>query len=284
MTILAADLGGTWMRAAPVDGEVLGPVLRRRTPTGDARPDAFAALLRAVAGEGCTAAVVGVPGRVDHAAGRVDHAPNLPAAWRDGLSAAALAEALGFPVALANDADLAAAGEARFGAGRGATDLVYLTFSTGVGGGVVIGGRVLRGRRSLAEVGHMVIDLEAARRGEPCTFEQLASGTALDRRARAAGLELDGPGVVAAMRAGDARARAVFAAVAEAAAVGVTNVAYAYSPERVVIGGGLGLVPELHAPIRERLARQGPPGMAIEVVPAALGDAAGLYGAAAWEP
>lgn len=284
MTVLAVDLGGTRTRAALVDAD--GAVLVRDaidTPVAASRPDAVLALLRAVGAAGTPRrAVVGVPGRVDHAIGRLEHAPNLPAEWAPALSAAALSEALGLEVALANDADLAAVGEARFGAGRLHRDVVYLTLSTGVGGGVILDGRLARGRRSIAEVGHMVIDLAAAARGEPCTFEQLASGTALARRAREAGLDLDGAGVVQAMRSGDERARAVFEAVADAAAVGVTNVAYCFSPEVVVLGGGFGLVPELRPPIRDRLARFGPPGLVVEVVPASLGGDAALVGAAAW--
>lgn len=284
MQLLAADLGGTWMRAALVEGSSLAEVFRRPTPTAEPRPEAFVRLLREVAARGNPrAAVVALPGRVDHDLGRLEYAPNLPASWASGLGAAALGAALGVPVAIGNDADLAALGESRHGAGRGAADLVYLTLSTGVGGGVILGGHLCRGRRSLAEVGHTVLDLGAARRGEPATFEQLASGTALERRARDAGLALDGAGVVAALRAGDARARAVFEGVAEAAAIGVTNVVYSYSPERVVMGGGLGLVPELREFVRAHLAAHGPPGLPVELVPAALGDGAALLGATGWE-
>lgn len=285
MTTLAVDLGGTQMRAALVepDGTVVAREVRP-TPARDPEPHGFVALLREVAGRGApTAAVVGIPGRVDHADGRLDHAPNLPASWTPSLTEAWLGAALGLPVSLANDADLAAVGEARFGAGVGHPDLVYVTLSTGVGAGVLLGGRLLRGRRSGAEAGHTVLDLVAWQRGEPCTFEQLASGTALGRRARAAGLDLPAPDVVRRGTAGDPVAQRVLADVAQAAAVGVRNLCFLYSPSRVVLGGGLGLSGEwLYGPIREHLARSGPPAMAIDVVPAALGDAAALVGAAGW--
>lgn len=285
MTTLAVDLGGTQMRAALVeaDGTVVAREVRP-TPARDPEPHGFLALLRDVAAQGApTRAVIGIPGRVDHAAGRLDHAPNLPASWTPFLTEQALGEALGLPVALANDADLAAVGEARFGAGQGHPDLVYVTLSTGVGAGVLLGGRLLRGRRSGVEAGHTVIDLAAFQRGEPSTFEQLASGTALGRRARQAGLDLPAPDVVRRGTSGDAVARGVLADVALAAAVGVRNLCFLYSPSRVVLGGGLGLSGDwLYGPIRDHLARSGPPAMAIDVVPAALGDQAALVGAAGW--
>lgn len=285
MTTLAVDLGGTQMRAALVDEEGVVRVREvRPTPARDPEPRAFLAMLREVAARGApTRAVVGIPGRVDHALGRLDHAPNLPASWTPFLTEAALGAALSLPVALANDADLAAVGEGYFGAGVGHPDLVYVTLSTGVGAGVLLGGRLVRGRRSAVEAGHHVIDLAAHARGEPCTFEQLASGTALGRRARAAGLDLPGPDVVKRGTAGDPVARGVLADLAAAAAVGVRNLCFLFSPSRVVLGGGLGLSGDwLYGPIREHLARSGPPAMAIEVVPAALGDAAALVGAAGW--
>jgi glucokinase len=285
VTTLAVDLGGTQMRAALVeaDGSVVVREVRP-TPRADAEPQAFVALLREVARQGApTTAVIGIPGRVDHALGKLDHAPNLPASWTPFLTEAALGRDLGLPVALANDADLAAVGEARFGAGVGHEDLVYVTLSTGVGCGALLGGKLLRGRRSGAEAGHIVLDLEALRRGEPCTFEQLASGTALSRRAREAGLEATGPEVVRLGTSGDPVAQRVLAQVAEAAAVGVRNLCFLYSPSRVVLGGGLGLSGDwLYGPIRDHLSAHGPPAMAIDVVPAALGDTAALVGAAGW--
>lgn len=281
MSVLCADLGGTKLRvrrvgaSGAVEAEEVGP-----TP---ADPEGFVARLRALA-PGAARAVLGVPGRVDHARGRVEHAPNLPAAWAPALTEVGLAEALGVPVALANDADLAAVGEAAFGAGRGVDDLVFVTLSTGVGAGVILGRRLVRGRRSIAEAGHHVLDLGAWARGLPHTFEHLASGTGLARTAAFLGGAGDGAEVVAAAGAGDPVAGAALDAAITAAAVGVRNLAYLFSPERVVIGGGFGLVGErLYGPIRAELAAAGPPGLAIEVVRAELGDAAGLWGALAWE-
>jgi glucokinase len=283
--VLSVDLGGTRMRAAVVAPG--GAVLRRRvepTPQRAACPDALLALMAGfLETTGVAEAVVGVPGRVDYATGRLEHAPNLPSGWAPALSEERLSSVLAVPVALANDADLAAVGEARFGAGRHYRDVVYLTLSTGVGAGVVLDGHLVHGRRSLTEVGHTVIDREAAAAGEPATLEDLASGTALARLAAEAGLAGDGAAVVRLVRTGHPGARAVWDRVVEAAAIGVANLAHLYSPDVVVVGGGLGAVGRLLLdPIRAYLARRGPRGLTVDVVGAALGDDAGLAGAAGW--
>jgi glucokinase len=283
--VLSIDLGGTRMRAAVVAPG--GAVLRRRvepTPQRAACPDALLALMAGfLETTGVAEAVVGVPGRVDYATGRLEHAPNLPSGWAPALSEERLSSVLAVPVALANDADLAAVGEARFGAGRHYRDVVYLTLSTGVGAGVVLDGHLVHGRRSLTEVGHTVIDREAAAAGEPATLEDLASGTALARLAAEAGLAGDGAAVVRLVRTGHPGARAVWDRVVEAAAIGVANLAHLYSPDVVVVGGGLGAVGRLLLdPIRAYLARRGPRGLTVDVVGAALGDDAGLAGAAGW--
>jgi len=287
MTVLSVDLGGTRMRAAILgaDGALLHRDVRP-TPRDEAEPSGLVALMRDLAAHSLapTRAIVGVPGRVDHHEGRLDRAPNLPATWGPHLTERALAEAVGLPVRLVNDADLAAVGEAFFGAGKGYSDVAYVTMSTGVGAGVLLGRRLLVGRRSLAEVGHMVIDRTAHARGEPSTFEELASGTALARLAAARGLSASGKEIVERVRANDPAAIAVFDEVRAAAAIGVRDVAFAYSPEIVVIGGGLGLNDDLlHPAIRAHLDREGPPAMHVALARASLGDDAGLVGAAALE-
>lgn len=286
-SILAVDLGGTRMRAALVDRE--GGVHERRiepTPREASCPDALLMLAGAVL-EGADAkeAVVGVPGRVDYDAGRLEHAPNLPPGWPAELTEDNLSSVLGIRARLANDADLATVGESRFGAGRGYRDIVYITISTGVGAGVLLGGRLVHGRMSLAEVGHTVIDRAAAARGAPATLEALASGTALARIAREMGLELDGAGIVKLVRDGDVPASRVWDQVAEAAGIGVANLAHLFSPEVIIVGGGMSRAGDLLLdPVRAALGRAGPRGLSrpIAVVAAALGDDAGLAGAAAW--
>jgi glucokinase len=230
-------------------------------------------------------AVIGVPGRVDHRRGRLEHAPNLPPHWPDALVERSLTERLGVPVALANDADLAAVGEAYFGAGQGHADIAYLTVSTGIGAGVLLDRRLVAGTRSLAEVGHTVLDLSASRRGEPASFEDLASGTALGRRAELAGLPADGARVVELVHDDHPDARRVWDELVHVLSAGITNLAFLFTPSAIVLGGGVGRNGDLLlAPVREALDRHGPQNLPepIEVLVAALGDDAGLVGAAAW--
>ncbi|MFU8840626.1 MAG: ROK family protein [Nitriliruptoraceae bacterium] len=283
---LAVDLGGTTMRAAVVAAD--GEVLRRRTqptPRQDRCPDALLRLVgELLAAEPVARAVIGVPGRIDHREGALEYAPNLPEHWPEALREDLLREHLGVPVALANDADLATVGEACFGAGRGADDVVYLTFSTGVGAGVVLGGRLLRGRRSAAELGHTVIDRAALARGEPATVEDLGSGTAFGRLGAARGLPGSGAELSALVRGGDPAAIEVWEQVVAVVAAAVTNTAHLFAPEVVVLGGGLGRDPQLLEPVRAAVHRHGPRALdpPIAVRSAALGDDAGLVGAAGW--
>lgn len=288
--MLAADIGGTHMRAALVDGD--GAVVHRRsapTPTWSEAPAALIELIRSVrasdAAEAVSRAVVGLPGDVDYGAGKLLWAPNLPESWPDLLSQEQLSTQLGLRTHIANDADLAVLGEAIGGAGRGTADQAYLTISTGIGAGVVLGGKLVHGKRSLAEVGHTIIDWHAWGRGEPSTLEELASGSGIARMARESGLgELDAVEVAASAREGDERAAGIWRGAISAGAAGVANVVMAYSPSLVVIGGGLGLSDAFFAPMR-RLVLSHPWHFPddFDVVASALRDDAGLCGAAHWE-
>lgn len=269
--ILACDLGGTQLRTAVVDasGEVAH---RRAAPTPKDDPGALAAVLGdalAEAGD-VEGVVVGVPGPIDYAAGAPAMLVNLPA-WEGRVSAAGLSGALGLDVLLANDADLAALGEHRFGAGRGFDDVAYVTVSTGVGAGVVLGGRLVRGRLSLAELGHTVIDRHTME-----TVEDLGSGTALGRLAGE-----DAAAVSDRAQRGDAEAAAMFRSAADALAVGVFNLVQLFSPQVVVVGGGMSQAGELLLdPVRRAL--ESCPASRPSVVRADAGDDAGLKGAAAY--
>ena len=281
MPTLAVDLGGTWLRAAVVGDD--GVVVSRkavRTPIDAKAPDALVALAAEFA-PGMARAVIGVPGRVDHLWGRLDTAPNIPVSWVEDLRSDRLTQRLGVPVELANDADLAAVGEWAFGAARGSSDVVYVTVSTGVGAGVILNGRIARGRRSIGEIGHTVVDRAAARAGQPATVEALGSGATLGRAARRLGFA-HAADLVDAARKRHPGALAAFADVLDALSIGLVNAAFAYSPEVIVIGGGLGRVPEVVAAVATRMAEAGPPGLGTRVTSATLGDDAGLAGAAAW--
>lgn len=283
--VLAVDLGGTRMRAAVVSAQ--GEVMRRhQDATAAGPPERLLELARHVARDSdVVEAVVGVPGRVDYEKGRLEHAPNLPSGWLAMLDERHLSNMLGLPATLANDADLAAVGEAYFGAGRPYRDVVYVTVSTGVGAGVLLRRQLVRGRRSLAEVGHTVIDLRAMAAKEPATLEELGSGTAMAALATASGLDARGAALQARVETGDPVAVRVWAAAVEATAVGVTNLAFLFTPEAIVLGGGVSLSGELLlGPVREHLRAHGPLGLRdeIELRAASLGDDAGLVGAAAW--
>jgi glucokinase len=287
--VLAADVGGTQMRAALVGprGDVL---LRRSAATPDHAdvPAALIDLIKVVGaerGHGTVShAVVGLPGGVDYENGRLLWAPHLPEGWPDLLSRDELSARLGMPAHVANDADLAAVGEAAYGAGKGTADVAYLTISTGIGAGVVCGGRLLRGKRSLAEVGHTVIDWRAWQEGSPSTLEELGSGSGLARIALESGLGArDARELEVAAARGEAEAIAIWQGAIVACAVGVSNLVMAFYPSTVVIGGGLGRREEFFAPLRELvLSRPEHHPADLSIVPSALGDDAGLAGAAAW--
>ncbi|MDP9023006.1 MAG: ROK family protein [Actinomycetota bacterium] len=286
--VLAVDLGGTRMRAAIVtpDGEIHE---RRADPTPrDAEcPDAVLRLAGDVIAAGAVGrAVIGVPGRVDYAGGRLEHAPNLPPHWPGALDEALLADRLGMPVTIANDADLATVGEAFFGAGVAFDDVAYITVSTGVGAGVVLGRRLVAGRRSGIELGHTVVDIGAASNDQPASVEDLASGTALERAAAERGLPADGATLVDAVLRGDEAARAVWNQVVAVISTAVTNVAYLFTPQIIILGGGVGSNGDLILdPLRTHLRDAGPPDLLepIELTVAATGDDAGLVGAAGWD-
>jgi len=234
---------------------------------------------------------ISAPGPVDVEHGEVVKPPNMPGWGRVPLSAW-IEAGLGGPVVLENDANAAALAEWHFGAGRGHRDVVYLTMSTGIGGGLILDGRLYRGSHGNAgELGH--IPLEAG--GERCAcgmrgcFEAYAGGAAWAKRLRAVtpadsavaelagGLEHVTPKqVVAAARAGDAFALSEFARWREFVARGIATIAFAFAPERVVLGTIATAAGEelCFAPLRARVRELIWPEISagLEVVPAALGD------------
>ena len=287
--ILAADVGGTQMRAALVDAG--GGVIARETAPTPTDSDVPGALIELIAGVGATAgpevshAVVGLPGAVDYEAGRLLSAPNLPNGWADSLSSDQLSAHLGLHVHVANDADMAAVGEVAFGAGAGIDGVVaYLTVSTGIGAGVVHQGRLVRGRHSFGEFGHSVVDWRSWREGLPGTLEELSSGSGMARQARESGIgQMDAQAVLEAALNDDVRARAIWEDAVTACAAGVCNLVMAFAPSLVIVGGGIGRRPEFFDPLRELvLQRKEHRPTELSIVLSALGDDAGLAGAAAW--
>lgn len=282
MSALGFDLGGTQVRAALVEG---GQVLRRAALRTDVTggPEAvmeqFLRLGESVADKAAPVAVgIAAPGPLDTVTGVVDHIPTLPG-WESFALRDRLAHAFGLPAVVENDGIAAAQGEWRHGAGRGLAHLVYVTVSTGVGGGVVVDGRLLHGRRGMAgHVGHMRVaeDGPVCSCGRVGCFEALASGTAFGRRADG------GAEAVARARQGDPAALSLLAEEARLLGRGFANLAHLYAPERIIMGGGVAQAFDLLAPrIRAEFdAEAMPPFRTVEIVPAALGDNAGLIGAA----
>lgn len=310
----AVDLGGTNIRAAIVEGDgTLHARVAVRTAAEDGRDPVLRRLADLVrqscreAGlshEDVAAVGVSVAGAMNHETGVVYLAPNL-SGWVDVPLKEWLEAELRVRVFAGNDANLAALGEQRFGAGRGVEDLIYITVSTGIGGGVIIGGKLLTGVSGVAgEVGHQTIDIDGPRCacGNVGCLEVLAAGPAIARDA-SRGLERGEDGgqsslravlakgpitaehVVEAARAGDAYAGRVFRSAAEKIGVGVVNLLHLFNPRLVVIGGGVANAgPLLFGPIEQMVRSRALPGAreAVRIVRAALGDNVGLYGAAAW--
>jgi glucokinase len=256
-----------------------------KTPVMDAHPDRLVDLLRGAARQsGAVEAVVGLPGRINFEAGTLEYAPHLPPPWLGDLSRQNLSSRTGLSVHICNDAELAAAGEAVFGAGRRFSDVVYMTISTGIGAGVVQHGRLVHGRRSMPEPGHTIVDIAGFESGGLTFMEDFASGTALGRRAREAGLGDSGSAVLEGLERGDAQAQRLWEEALRVIRAAVYNMALWFSPEVIVIGGGIGLnAPGLIEALRQWLGEHPPPGLdGIEIERAALGDDAGLVGAAAY--
>lgn len=307
--VLGIDVGGTKLAAGVVEntGRL---VCADRLPTHAAEgPNVVVGRLidlcrsvmerSGVPRDRLAAAGIGCPGLIDSELGLVEVPGNLPG-WDRVPLAARVAEALGMPAFLENDANAAALGEHRFGAGRGVADMLYLTLSTGIGGGIIVGDRLCRGATGGAgEIGHMTLRYD----GRPCVcgnigcFEAYASGTALAARAREAVQDnpsadsmlagdqlITAQSVVEAVLAGDALARSVWDETIVALAAGLAGLIHIFNPRRIVIGGGLAnagdlLFVPLKRHTRSRTLR--PLFEACEIVPAQLGEHAGVLGAAA---
>jgi glucokinase len=277
--VIAVDLGGTKTLAGIVDED--GHVHERVewptvTTSQAALLDELARLVQELPTDGVEAAGFGIPSRIDHGRELALGAVNIPI--RDVRFAAEMHRRLGLRIAVENDASCAALAELRLGAGRDARDVIMLTLGTGVGGGVVSGGRLFR---AYTELGHIVIVED----GEPCQgacsgrghVESYCSGVAADRLARRLlGPDANSHDLVAARHP-------VLAQVGHHLGVAIGSLVNVFGSTRVVIGGGYGiaafdqLVPAARAAVlREALA---PSGQDLEIERAELGADAGLIGA-----
>lgn len=305
---IGVDVGGTKVAAGAVDdqGRIVEQV-RRPTPSAD--PAETASVIAEVVNvlkqkyDGVEAVGLGAAGFVDETRSTVLFAPNL--AWRNEPIKDKVERLVGLPVIVENDANAMAWGEARFGAGRGEDFLVCVTLGTGIGGGIIVDGRLYRGRFGIgAEFGHMRVVPDGRRCGcgnRGC-WEQYASGNALVAEARdlarvspaLAGrlLELGGgsperirgPEVTQAAREGDQAALECFRTVAGWVGQGLADLTAILDPGRFLIGGGLSEAGDLLLdPIRkayENAVTGRGHRVPAEVRMAELGPAAGIVGAA----
>lgn len=303
--VAGIDIGGTKiaLAVADLDGRVLEQT-RFPACTSERGPhaimeEALAGIERMLGKTGArlAAAGIGCGGPLDRKRGLILSPPNLPG-WDEFPVVRLVEERLGVHALLDNDANAAALGEHRHGAGRGYKHLVYITQSTGIGGGVIVRGELVHGVCDGAgEVGHMTVlpdGPECGCGGRGC-LEALCSGTGISRRARerlAAGeasslsslspAEVTGRAVAEAARAGDAVGAAVWDEMIHYLAVGVGNLFNVLAPEAVVIGGGVSEAGEqlfgpLRARVRERM-RMLPPEK-INILQASLGGDSALHGA-----
>jgi glucokinase len=287
---IGVDLGGTKILAGVVDrdGSIVGRH-ERATPQ-DSQEHVLAELEAAVAelmADSVAAVGFGVPSPIDQAKGVVVRCVNVPledAPLRDRMH-----ERFGVPVGLDNDANAAAHGEWRAGAGRGEDDIVMLTLGTGVGGGVISGGRPFRGRNGAgAELGHVVIVHD----GRPCQgactgrghLETYASGSAASAAAREAfGPSADAHRLVRLANEGDPQAMELLEDVARHLGSGIGSFVNIFGPQLVILGGGFGVAAYdyLRGPAEEVMRREAlePMRSAARLAKAELGTAAGLIGA-----
>jgi glucokinase len=305
---IGVDMGGTKLLAGAVDS---GLSVHHRVQRSMNRLDQSYLLdlvvevveeARDSAGGETAAVGFGIPALMDQRTGNAVIAVNLP--LRDVRFADLMTERLGLPVFVDNDANVAALAEHSAGAARGCSEAVVMTIGTGIGGGLILGGRLYRGAvGAAAELGHLVIDMN----GPPCQgncpnhgcVESLASGTALARealriarerpdsglgRALGSGRELEGPLVSELAHDGDEAAIDAIELIGTRLGVAIASLVNIFNPEVVVIGGGvIGAGELLLNPARaEMLRRAMPPSRdLVRIVPAAFGVEAGMIGAAA---
>ena len=308
LRFVAVDLGGTQIRAARYTSDA---VLEARVAVLTHPQDGQTAVLRRiqsvirqvwpsddkVAGIG-----IGVPGPLDYKRGVLRFAPNLPG-WTEVPLREMCAEKFSIPIFVGNDADVAALAEHRFGAGRDVADMVYMTISTGIGGGMIFNNRLFTGGNGLGgEVGHMVADPHGPQCG--CgnygCLEMVASGTAIARRVRER-LMMGEPSILrdrvdgdlaritakevsAAGQQGDALAISVFEEAATYIGAAIVGMMYVLNPSLFVLGGSVTLAGDLlFGPLRQTITARAPKVYCdqVQVVKALLGGDVGLWGALA---
>jgi glucokinase len=311
--VIGVDLGGTNLRVAGITakGEVL--TLHREETKADSGPEAVVDRLLfslrkiedslVADGREVCAAALGVPGIVSTKKGSVVSSPNLPG-WNNLSLLEIVRREFSHPILLENDANAAAFGEFWIGAGRGRKNIVLITLGTGVGGGIIQDGALLRGTEGMAgEIGHLTViaDGHSCACGNRGCLEQYASATGISRRYRQLSLkdsgvplpeedlrEITAETVYRKALDGDAAALRAFSEAGTFLGIVLASMVNILNPEMIIIGGGVLPAWDFFQPAAalemRRRAFQTPAEM-VELVPAALGDRAGCIGAAglAWK-
>lgn len=308
---IGIDLGGTKVAGVRLgaDGRVVARDRTTSRPTRgpDAVTETVAAMISALAAgsrEPVTGIGIGVAGQVESSRGLVRNAPNLR--WHDYPLGERIEQATGYPVSVLNDVQAATWGEWSYGAARGCAEAVCVFIGTGVGGGIITGGRLLRGTSGAAgELGHTIVSLHGpvCRCGGRGCLEAYAGGWAIARRAfeavsarplagrllvEAAGGEpsaITATALAKAAEIGDPLARTLVAEVEDALVAGLGSIVNALNPEVVILGGGvIEALPQLLTDARQRLILEALPvsASAVRIERAQLGGDAGAVGAAAW--
>ncbi len=272
---------------------VLGACIELLKSVRDGLPEGKQRQLRGVG--------ISAPGPLDLRTGSLVEPPNLGPRFRGMAVADPIARALDLPTAIERDTHVAALAERAFGAAAGCTDFVYITVSTGIGGAVVTGGRLLTGPDGVAgEIGHLPVDLDGpfCGCGGQGHLEALSSGVAIAREGMAAGTQgrsarlspertgrwpLEARDVALAEEAGDPVAREIMERARRAFAAVIVGLVDVFNPQRIIVGGGIaeGQGERLLRPAREAVAREAftIPRERVEIVPAALGEDVSLAGA-----
>ena len=275
---IGLDVGGTKIASAALENgtfEQFEPV-PTSTVSSDALVDQIVAVIANCRIASARAVAVGLPSIIDFSTGSVRHSVNLP--LQDVPLRRLLEERCGLPVFVENDASCAALAEAQIAGQVVSENLVMFTIGTGVGGGLVLDGKVYRGATSAVELGHIIIGLDLSdgapsdpgRFPQPGSLESLASGRALDRltlesarahpqsflgRRLAGGEEITGHDAVEGAREGDVHCRHVLRVLGERLGLGIANAINTFDPDEVVIGGGVSLAGDLLLVPAQRAAR-----------------------------
>jgi glucokinase len=298
---IAIDIGGTRMRAASFPTESTERILYNQIPT---RPDGLPLeerlinLIESIWPEDIDVLSIAAacPGPLDPINGIVINPPNIPE-WTSFPLQEFLQNHFNIPAAINNDANLAAYGEHTFGAGRGHSNLIYLTISTGIGGGIIVDNKLLIGTNGLAgEIGHTTIVHQGAlcSCGQQGHLEAYSSGPSIvkwfksqlnksENQENSPGNELDAKMIAIAAENGDELAIGAYERAGRYIGLAIADLLHIFNPSLVVIGGGVSragdlLFAPIHRSVKDHLISEAYLNN-LEIVPALLGDDSGLMGA-----